>query len=102
MYQLAPNNGSDVLVGAANIGKHYVMKYPWDPNNKIANKKKVCQNSPAQEIKYRINFQNIGFNFADSIVITDILPSQLDASTVTLLPFQPCFHAFNHRKYGEV
>jgi uncharacterized repeat protein (TIGR01451 family) len=59
---------------------------PHDPNGKSVNKKIVCAgNAVPHSLVYTIHFQNVGSAPAHDVFIEDILPPELDPSTVQVL-----------------
>jgi uncharacterized repeat protein (TIGR01451 family) len=65
-----------------------VSNYPHDPNRKTVFGCIDRTDNNAQNLRFTIDFQNIGTGPAQNIVIGDQLSPELDPSTITMLPAQ--------------
>lgn len=65
-----------------------VSAYPHDPNLKSVTGCIDRTDNRSQKLEFKIDFQNIGEGPANNVIIEDQLSSELDASTLIMLPAQ--------------
>lgn len=62
------------------------VRCSFDPNDKLVNPQRLCNYTLFDEpLSYTIRFQNTGNDYAENILISDTLDSNLDLSTFTVM-----------------
>ena len=71
---------------SSNQSTFYTRRTPHDPNDKIVEEETICPNAPqSNTLTYTINFQNIGDDYAQNVLVRDDFLDLLNAYTVNVI-----------------
>jgi uncharacterized repeat protein (TIGR01451 family) len=88
-----PTSGTDINLVNNVDTIHQIVTSSWDPNNKLSvktnnnntNQQVISSLNSDQQIKYTVNFQNLGTSPAVNVVVKDVLSSDVDANSYQFL-----------------